>query len=84
MCIRDRPYIDLRLDGVTATITNSQFYHQGSGAMIALGRGPANATTISLSLIHIFANWACARWACCMAGRYRSWRRRSSGWCAAC
>ena len=47
------PYIDLRLDGVTATITNSQFYHQGSGAMIALGRGPANATTISNCLFYV-------------------------------
>lgn len=47
------PYIDLRLDGVTATIANCQFYHQGSGALIALGKGPANVSTISDCLFYI-------------------------------
>ncbi len=47
------PYIDLRLDGVTATIANCQFYHQGSGAMVALGRGPDNVSTIDNSLFYV-------------------------------
>ena len=48
-----QPYIDLRLDGVTATIANCQFYHQGSGAVLALGRGLANVTTIDNCLFYV-------------------------------
>lgn len=47
------PYIDLRLDRVTATIANCQFYHQGSGAMLALGKGPTNSSTVSNCLFYI-------------------------------
>lgn len=47
------PYIDLRLEGVTTTIANCQFYHQGSGAMLALGRGPTNSSTISNCLFYV-------------------------------
>jgi hypothetical protein len=47
------PYIDLRLDGVTATIANCQFYHQGSGALIALGKGATNASTVSNCLFYV-------------------------------
>ena len=47
------PYIDFRLDGVTATIANCQFYHQGSGALLALGRGLTNTTTIDNCLFYV-------------------------------
>lgn len=47
------PYIDLRLEGVTANITNCQFYHQGSGAVMALGKGPTNVSTISNCLFYV-------------------------------
>ena len=47
------PYIDLRMEGVTANITNCQFYHQGSGAVMALGKGPANVSTISNCLFYV-------------------------------
>ena len=47
------PHVDFRLQGVTATVANCQFYHQGSGTMLALGKGPANVATVSNCLFYI-------------------------------
>ena len=47
------PYVDLRLADVTATIANCQFYHQGSGSILALGKGPGNVTTVNNCLFYV-------------------------------
>jgi hypothetical protein len=47
------PYIDLRLAGVTATIANCQFYHQGSGSILALGKTAANVSMVNNCLFYI-------------------------------
>ena len=47
------PYVDLRLADVTATIANCQFYHQGSGSILALGKAAGNVATISNCLFYV-------------------------------
>ena len=47
------PYVDLRLADITATIANCQFYHQGSGSILALGKSASNVSTVSNCLFYV-------------------------------
>lgn len=47
------PHVDLRLPDIDVTIENCQFYHQGYGSMLGLGKGPTNVTTVNNCLFYV-------------------------------
>ncbi len=47
------PHVDLRLPDIQVTIENCQFYHQGYGSMVGLGKGVTNTAAIRNCLFYV-------------------------------
>lgn len=50
------PHVDLRLPNTQVTVENCQFYHQGYGSMLALGKGPTCVATVDNCLFYVRAD----------------------------
>lgn len=50
------PHVDLSLPNTQVTLENCQFYHQGFGSMLSLGKGPTNVATVDNCLFYVRAD----------------------------